>query len=78
MYLAPRHNWYLERVIWLVAGVFTLASVLLGAFHSPYWLIFTGLVGTNLIVLSLTGFCPMAILLSALGLRSRLSCETAG
>lgn len=72
MYLAPNNNWYLERVIRLVAGVFTLSSALLAAFHSPYWLILTGLVGINLIIFSLTGFCLMANILHALGLRSRL------
>jgi hypothetical protein len=72
MYMAPRQNWYLERTIWLVAGVFTLASAVLATWHSPYWLILTALVGVNLIVFALTGFCVMANILHALGLRSRL------
>lgn len=73
MYIASRENWYLERVIRLVAGVFALASVALGYFVSPYWFILTALVGINLIVFSLTGFCIMANLLYALGIRPR--CE---
>ncbi|MBL8019288.1 MAG: DUF2892 domain-containing protein [Leptospirales bacterium] len=70
MYRLQTDFWYLERAIWLVAGLFTLASVGLGYFVSPYWLILTGLVGTNLLILALTGFCPMTALLRLLGLRS--------
>lgn len=72
MYLASNKEWYLERAIWLVAGLFTLASAALAAFHSPYWLILTALVGANLIIFALSGFCIMANLLHKLGLRSGL------
>ena len=27
MFLAKTDNWYMERIIWLLAGVFTIASV---------------------------------------------------
>ena len=67
MYFANTKEWYLERVIWLVAGVMALLSAGLAAFHSPYWLILTALVGVNLIVFSLTGFCIMANILVLLG-----------
>jgi len=67
MYRARTDSWYLERIIWLVAGAFTLASAALGAAASPWWLIFTGLVGLNLMIFSITGFCPMANVLSWLG-----------
>ena len=67
MYFAPKDSWYLERVIWLVAGVFTLAGTLLANFHSLWWLLLTGLVGVNLIIFALTGFCIMANILYRLG-----------
>ena len=69
MYMARNDSWYLERIIWLIAGVFSLGSALLAWFHSPYWLILTGLVGINLIIFGLTGFCIMANILYALGAR---------
>ncbi len=72
MYIAKTDTWYLERLIWLVAGIFTLSSALLAWLHSPYWLILTALVGTNLIVFAFTGFCLMANILHKLGARSRL------
>ncbi|GBD97536.1 MAG TPA: DUF2892 domain-containing protein [Nitrospirae bacterium] len=67
MYIAKTDKWYLERIIWLIAGVFTLTGTLLAAFHSIYWLILTGLVGLNLIVFALTGFCIMANIIYKLG-----------
>lgn len=72
MYCAKTDSWYLERVIWLVAGVFALGSAVLAFWVSPYWLILTGLVGLNLIIFGLTGFCIMANLLSMAGLKPRL------
>ncbi len=72
MYIAQTDSWYLERIIWLIAGIFALGSALLAWLHSPYWLILTGLVGVNLIVFALTGFCVMANIIYSLGARPRL------
>lgn len=72
MYIAKTDSWYLERIIWLIAGIFTLGSALLAWLHSPYWLILTGLVGVNLIVFALSGFCLMANIIYKLGARPRL------
>ncbi|GAB4412045.1 MAG: hypothetical protein OHK0032_08050 [Thermodesulfovibrionales bacterium] len=72
MYIADTRNWYLERLIWLIAGIFTLSSAILAWLHSPYWLILTGLVGVNLIVFAMTGFCIMANIIYSLGARPRL------
>ncbi len=69
MYLAESRKWYLERAIWLVAGVFVLAATTLSVVHSPYWLILNALVGINLVIFAATGFCIMANLLVRLGLR---------
>ncbi len=75
MYRAKREFWYLERIIWLIAGMFVLLSSMLSIFHSRYWLILTFLVGVNLVILAFTGFCPMANLLKALGARPLLEEE---
>jgi len=48
MYLLETDSWYLERVIFLMAGILTLAGAVLAWFHSIYWLILTVLVGLNL------------------------------
>jgi hypothetical protein len=73
MYIAQTDGWYLERILWLVAGVFALGSATLAWLHSPYWLILTGFVGINLIILATTGFCLMANILYKLGARPRCS-----
>lgn len=72
MYIANTDSWYLERIIWLIAGILALSSAVLAWVHSPYWLILTGLVGVNLIVFGLTGFCLMANILYKLGAKPRL------
>ncbi len=53
----------LENYIRFFAGTFILASLLLARYHSPYWLWFTAFVGFNLLQSSLTGFCPLKIML---------------
>lgn len=71
MFIANTKSWYIERVVWLMAGIFILASLALSQVHSPYWLVLTGLVGLNLMILSLTGFCPMTVLMHKLGIQSK-------
>ena len=73
MFLAKTDRWYMERTIPLLAGIFTIVSLWLGILVSPYWFILTGLVGVNQMILSLTGFCPMTILLDRLGCKSRIT-----
>lgn len=77
MYWARTDSWYLERIIWLVAGTFTLLGTLLAWLVSPWWLLLTGLVGVNLLIFAFTGFCIMANILTALGARSRVNASPA-
>ena len=57
----------IDRIVNAVAGSFILSSVILSQIHSPYWLYFTAFVGANLLQSSITGFCPMAIILKKIG-----------
>ena len=63
--------WYIERFIFLIAGLFILLSLLLGYYVHQNWFLFTGFVGILQIIFSLTGFCPLAILLNILGIKSK-------
>jgi hypothetical protein len=72
MYLLKTDSWYVERILFLMAGTMILLSVLLVLVHSIYWLILTAFVGLNLFVFAITGFCPSANLLYKLGLEARL------
>jgi hypothetical protein len=67
----PIDHWFLYRAIFLMAGIFVLGSIILSVYVSPLFLLFTGFVGGMLIIFSLTGFCPMAILFSKLGLKDK-------
>lgn len=69
MYLARTDIWYLERILWLIAGIVVLTGTILGIFVHKYWFVLPILVGINLIVFAFTGFCPMAVLLHKLGVK---------
>jgi Inner membrane protein YgaP-like, transmembrane domain len=74
MYIASTKTWYLERFIRLFAGILVLGSTFLGFFVHPDWFLLTGFVGVMLTIFALTGFCPMSIILYALGVRERCRC----
>jgi len=57
----------IDRIIFAVAGLFILASVALSQLHSVNWLWFTAFVGANMLQASFTGFCPMAMVMKAIG-----------
>lgn len=73
MYIAEKENWYLERVIWLIAGSVVLTGSVLSILVNPYWIILTLFAGINLVVFSFTGFCIMANILVKAGVKPR--CE---
>ena len=57
-----------ERGLRLVAGLFVLASVILGVYVSPWFFAFTAFVGANLLQSAFTDWCPMMALLRKAGL----------
>jgi hypothetical protein len=60
----------IDRLVFAVAGSFILLSVILALVHSTYWLFFTAFVGANLLQSSFTGFCPLAVILKKVGVRT--------
>lgn len=65
----------IERALRGIAGSFVLISALLAAFHSPYWLLFTGFVGLNLLQSAFTNWCPMIWILERAGME-HVRCES--
>lgn len=59
----------MERMLRLIAGVMTMASVLLGIYHTPLWFFFTGFIAVNLIQSAFTDWCPVMTVLGRLGFR---------
>jgi hypothetical protein len=67
VYIVPTHRWYIERTVWLIAGVVLLTSTVLALLVHPLWILAvtaTGLVSINV---ALTGFCPVGNVLLLLG-----------
>jgi len=59
----------IDRMVFAFAGSFILISLFLSVVHSSYWLWFTAFVGANLLQASFTGFCPLAKILKAFGVK---------
>ena len=58
-----------DRVVLAFAGSFVLISLVLSQVHHPYWLWFTAFVGANFLQSAFTGFCPLAKILKAIGMK---------
>ncbi len=59
-----------DQWVFRIGGLFVLASLVLSRLHSVNWLWFTAFVGANMFQASFTGFCPLAMILQKLGVRS--------
>jgi hypothetical protein len=59
----------IERMVLVFAGSFVLISLILSQLFSHYWLLFTAFVGANLFQSAFTGFCPLAKILKAMGVK---------
>jgi Protein of unknown function (DUF2892) len=76
-HIVPTHRWYIERTVWLIAGVMLLCSTALALFLNPLCILgvtATGLVSINV---SLTGFCPVGNILRLFGFTPMLGSATA-
>lgn len=63
----------IDRMVLMFAGTMVLVGTLLGWLVSPWWLLLSGFVGLNLLQASLTGFCPLAMMLKAMGVKPGLA-----
>jgi hypothetical protein len=60
----------IDRFVLAFAGLMILVSLLLGVYVSHYWFWFTAFVGANLFQSAFTGFCPVALVLRRMGVKS--------
>jgi hypothetical protein len=72
-YFMQTDRWYLERRIYLAVGINISIASVLSLVHSPWWLAFTGFVGTAMVWFAATGFCIMANGLYWIGAEPRLA-----
>lgn len=63
----------IERGLRLMAGVAVLISLALAHYVSLYWLWLTVFVGLNLLQSAFTNWCPVMVILRALGLKDASS-----
>lgn len=61
----------MHYIIRRIAGTFILISLALGYWVNPYWYLFTGFVGLNLIQSSFTRWCLMENMLAKVGVGQR-------
>jgi hypothetical protein len=59
IYVVPTHEWYIERAVWLIAGIVLLTSTTLAWLVDPRWIVFVAITGLTSIWVSLTGLCPV-------------------
>ena len=59
-----------DRMVFAMAGVIVLLSVLLAVYHNMNWLWLTGFVGLNLLQSAFTGFCPAALVFKKMGVQT--------
>jgi hypothetical protein len=60
----------IDKLVFRIAGIMILASLLLAVWHSLWWLLLTAFVGINMFQASITGFCPLARILKAFGIKA--------
>lgn len=60
----------IDQAVMRFAGSMVLLGLALGYAVSPYWYLLDAFVGLNLIQASFTGFCPLALFLKKMGIKS--------
>ncbi len=73
IYVVRTDFWYIERTVWLIAGLVLLASTALAVWVHPLFIfgvVITGLVSINV---AFNGFCPVGNVLKLLGMRGALA-----
>jgi hypothetical protein len=73
IYIVPTYRWYIERTVWLIAGVILLGTTAMAALVDPRWVLAIIGVGLVSINVALTGFCPIGNLLRLLGFTPMLA-----
>jgi hypothetical protein len=73
VYIVDIHRWYIERTVWLIAGIVLLSATSLAALVHPYWILAVVATAAASIGVSLTGFCIVGNVLARLGFTPMLA-----
>jgi hypothetical protein len=72
IYIVPTDRWYIERTVWLIAGIILVAATSLAAFVQPLWALLIIATGAASVTVALTGFCVVGNVLKRFGFTSML------
>lgn len=76
VYIVPTNRWYIERTVWLIAGVVLLISTALALLVQPLWILGVAATGLVSISVGITGFCPIGNVLRLFGFTPMLGSKT--
>jgi hypothetical protein len=76
VYIVPTHRWYIERTVWLIAGVALLLGTTLAALVHPASVVLVMATGVASIVVAFTGFCVVANIRRHFGFTPMLGAKT--
>ncbi|MGE0440158.1 MAG: hypothetical protein AB7L66_08280 [Gemmatimonadales bacterium] len=72
VYIVPTDRWYIERTVWLIAGIVLIAGTSLALFVDPRFVLLVAVTGGFSIVVALTGYCIVGNVLRRFGFRGAL------
>ena len=75
VYIVPTHRWYIERTVWLIAGIILLTGTTL-ALIAPLAVVLVMATGIASITVAFTGFCVVGNILKRLGFTPMLGART--
>lgn len=72
IYVVPTDRWYIERTVWLIAGIVLLSCTVLAVLVNPLWILGVAATGLVSINVAFTGFCPIGNVLHLFGFKPML------
>ena len=76
VYIVPTDKWYIERTVWLIAGIVLLASTALALLVQPLFILGVTATGFVSIFVAFTGLCPVGNVLRLFGFKPMLGTKT--
>lgn len=73
VYIVPTNRWYVERTVWLIAGLVLLIATTMAWLADPRWVLFVIATAWASIGVSISGFCIVGNILVRLGFEPMLA-----
>ena len=72
IYIVPTDRWYIERTVWLIAGIVLIIATALAALIEPIWVLLIIATGAASVTVALTGYCLVGNILRQFGFTGKL------